>query len=538
MMRKAIIALGICSLVLVGIGASPRYLEELRIGGGYGDSGTDLEGDGDILTDGDVTLADESALRFGTDADYQWRFNGTALQLRDPAANVLASFTDQGTTGDLALTGALGVTGAITGSHSGNAITIGSSCVMSSPPAIGGVVPAAGAFTTLSGTGTTGNIITGTASSTGTGVYGTSASGYGVNGNSTSGSGIRGTSAMGFAGNIRQTGVMTGDSSNSGLLVIRNVSDGGNAYDATGAVLDVIDNSTNTGTHGALFAGTVSSVLKMTFDPRVPDGASAVAYMIDTSSTLSTAGAKLLSIRNAGVEKAYIGYDGSGYFAGNVAYADSTYVWFGADGEFRLGYDGSYLNLNDKDGNNFSTVEDSGTQGTFNFKNVVQVGSNDVGGGLVDVYGDSSAIGARLRLYNSAAEDTNAEQYMLEAAGDNLNIGYAGAELVLSYTGALTVPGRIVGSTITTFTADDTAPSVASGNVFKVPDTWTADHYIAAFADAAVGQQIVIIGGDSDCAISPGDHMKITAQWTASPGDTLHLVYDGTTWYEISRSNN
>jgi hypothetical protein len=147
-------------------------------------------------------------------------------------------------------------------------------------------------------------------------------------------------------------------------------------------------------------------------------------------------------------------------------------------------------------------------------------------------------MGARLRLFNSAEEDTNAEQYMLEAAGDNLNIGYAGAELVLSYTGALTVPGRIVGTTITTFTADDTSPSVASGNVFKVPDTWTAGNSITAFDAGAVGQQIVVIGGDSDCAVLAGAHMKIAATWTASPGDTLCLVYDGTDWFEISRSDN
>ena len=64
-MRKYVVTLGLCSVVLLAIGASPRYLEELRIGGGYGNSGADFEGDGDILTNGNITLADESALRFG-----------------------------------------------------------------------------------------------------------------------------------------------------------------------------------------------------------------------------------------------------------------------------------------------------------------------------------------------------------------------------------------------------------------------------------------------------------------------------------------
>jgi hypothetical protein len=50
----------------------------------------------------------------------------------------------------------------------------------------------------------------------------------------------------------------------------------------------------------------------------VVDGASAVAYYTDTNSALSTAGAKLWSFRNATSEKAYIGYDGTGYFGGIV----------------------------------------------------------------------------------------------------------------------------------------------------------------------------------------------------------------------------
>ena len=54
-MRKRIVMIGACALVLVAVGSSPRYLEELRIGGGYGeavDGGADLEADGDIWSDG------------------------------------------------------------------------------------------------------------------------------------------------------------------------------------------------------------------------------------------------------------------------------------------------------------------------------------------------------------------------------------------------------------------------------------------------------------------------------------------------------
>jgi len=52
--------LAVLGAMLLGIGANPRYLEELRIGGGYGDpvdGGADFEHDGDIHTDGEVTAA-------------------------------------------------------------------------------------------------------------------------------------------------------------------------------------------------------------------------------------------------------------------------------------------------------------------------------------------------------------------------------------------------------------------------------------------------------------------------------------------------
>ena len=48
------------------------------------------------------------------------------------------------------------------------------------------------------------------------------------------------------------------------------------------------------------------------------DGATAVAATINTSTAWSTAGAKLESWKNNGTEKAYIGYSGTGYFAGAV----------------------------------------------------------------------------------------------------------------------------------------------------------------------------------------------------------------------------
>jgi hypothetical protein len=58
-MRRPIVILAACALCLLAVGPAPRYLEQLRIGGGYGsapDGGADFEANGDILTDGNVTV--------------------------------------------------------------------------------------------------------------------------------------------------------------------------------------------------------------------------------------------------------------------------------------------------------------------------------------------------------------------------------------------------------------------------------------------------------------------------------------------------
>ncbi len=100
-MRDKLVIAG-CALVLagavvLGIGANPRYLEELRTGGGYGDSvdgGADFEADGDILTDGHITAAsfngvDPSQLEqvYIEDSDEGQEFPGTD-HTADQATNI------------------------------------------------------------------------------------------------------------------------------------------------------------------------------------------------------------------------------------------------------------------------------------------------------------------------------------------------------------------------------------------------------------------------------------------------------------------
>jgi len=102
----------VCGLVLLAIGPAPRYIEELAIGGGFGettDGGAWLEKDGDITTDGTISLNDDKAVTFGGDDDYQLVHDGTdnRLEVRDGANNELLTLHDTGSAADVVASGSV-----------------------------------------------------------------------------------------------------------------------------------------------------------------------------------------------------------------------------------------------------------------------------------------------------------------------------------------------------------------------------------------------------------------------------------------------
>lgn len=102
----------------------------------------------------------------------------------------------------------------------------------------------------------------------------------------------------------------------------------------------------------------------------------------------------------------------------------------------------------------------------------------------------------------------------------------------------ITTTKRIVTSTVTTFTANDTTPSVAAGNIFVVPATWTAGNNITTFDDGVEGQTITIHGGDADCDVVPGATVKtnIAATWDGASGAIIIFQKIGTEWRELLRT--
>jgi hypothetical protein len=81
---------------------------------------------------------------------------------------------------------------------------------------------------------------------------------------------------------------------------------------------------TNEGSGDALYINNVGSAIafqigsqKTVFNPSVADSGGSIAYILDTLNNLVTTGAKLLSLRNQGTEKAYVDKDGNVYSQGN-----------------------------------------------------------------------------------------------------------------------------------------------------------------------------------------------------------------------------
>ncbi len=67
-------------MTLANTGSAPRYVENLRIGGGYGsspDGGVDLDSAGNVAADGDLTL--DGSLLVATDATVEGEFAVTGI---------------------------------------------------------------------------------------------------------------------------------------------------------------------------------------------------------------------------------------------------------------------------------------------------------------------------------------------------------------------------------------------------------------------------------------------------------------------------
>jgi len=105
------------------------------------------------------------------------------------------------------------------------------------------------------------------------------------------------------------------------------------------------------------------------------------------------------------------------------------------------------------------------------------------------------------------------------------------------------VPSLFNGDLYVSFPDGDTAPSVANGNYFKTVNTNTAGTAIIEFKDGIPGQRITVIFTDGLTTVvhnsASATHPIILKGGinAAPPADsTMEFVFDGSKWYEVSRS--
>lgn len=138
----------------MAIGTNPRYLEELAVGGGYGDpenGGADFEKNGDISTDGNVTL--KGVLSAGSTpqalTDANGEIDGSKIQSGTVDASKMDGTGDY-TVNDLTATGDLAVAGVstLTGLEVTDSTDLGSDVVVNGTMELDSDWPDKGAPTT------------------------------------------------------------------------------------------------------------------------------------------------------------------------------------------------------------------------------------------------------------------------------------------------------------------------------------------------------------------------------------------------------
>jgi hypothetical protein len=434
-MRKRVIVIGVCALALLAVGSNPHYLEELRIGGGYGepvDGGADFDRAGNIVTDGSVT-AEGGSVEAGRDSSVRGVMTGWDGSGGN-APGCLKLGSANGTVGYLFVSNdraGLRIHSALpTSDTDGTWLKAQTVADLSAPPAIGGTTPNTGKFTSLDVTGTA-----------------RVASGE-----------LIGSATLSPEAALH---VRSGDSGFTGSR---------NWRIATGMLLEHSDD---------------------------------VILELQSPATKNT--------------EIWFG-DAASETAGRVRYEHAT--------------DSMHFYVSDQDRVSISAGGDVECAGDIMAKKGgVTAGTYNSLRGMVVAYSgaNGSAPGTILlaspngTLYYLFVEDDGTFKVDTALPTSNANGTEVGAQF---------------SSTIWTFSSDDLSPDVSTGLIFKVPGTWTSGHDITFFDNAEQGQAIVIIGGDSDCVVVDGGNLKLAGNWTAAPGNTLSLVFDGADWFETARSDN
>ncbi len=554
--RQWLFTVCIAAVLLPGLGAAPRYLESLRVGGGYGDrdGGLDIESDGTLSTDGTIlaeggvtlrgplvagsaehalttdeglldagalyipaaqneSLADDddtllihdasvSATREITRADF---LSGTGEQFWNDTGDSIQPLNAPGLhiqdTGDVILPGALQVEGPVSaGTASGNSYLVkaqfegDATLASSSRTALEGQIVWSGGFHSASSI---------------QGVAGCATIGLGYS--------ATGTDIMGAVGRVTPGPVFT------------------SINRAIGVRGEVLLNQLGGMTHGIALhgrvsgsTGTVSNLYGLYIDDITQGAANYAVYTgrgacrfgddVTIAGDLELQGGTLASPGNFSVSAA------SG--AATVTVASSNFSvttsQLQQQGQMRLHNSTQPECCLDRTG----TPVDGATLGTVTFR-----GLNSASAPI-----SYAGIAGKMQETDAGSESGQLEFRLLDGGTQTTALRLDRSDAVFGAN--VSVAGALSTSALVTFTADDSTPSVRGANIFRVPDGWTSGHDITQLDDGVAGQFVTILGGDADCVFTDNAYLHLAGSWTAHPGDTLVLVCAAGAWCEISRSDN
>jgi hypothetical protein len=105
--------------------------------------------------------------------------------------------------------------------------------------------------------------------------------------------------------------------------------------------------------------------------------------------------------------------------------------------------------------------------------------------------------------------------------------------------GFLEVNGTVI-NPITVWVHGAVNATVADGNIFQGPADGGRGYSLINLLGGTAGQIVTIIGGAVDITFTQSGNMQLESigSRVLSEGDTLQLVFDGTSWYQIAYSNN
>lgn len=452
-----------------------------------------------LTVTGSGTYNDDIDIRFGTDLDIRFRYDETTDNRGEwhDGTNLLGYITDAGTTGNWGITGSL----------LANTIALHSGTTATLYNTVATTVNAFGAATTI-----TFGAATGTCTIANATVAISGATAFNV------------TPPATFTGDIADNGGDFTSTQTTFNLLNSTVTSLNFAGAATTLNIGNASGTTN-------WSGTVDFASRIALGSAGAPSAGSQIYIIHrpTDTTGSVYGQQVYLQPNAGGSSS-ASYIGMGFILS--AYSAQTYSSgiSGVNGIIDTGIAGSTV-----------AVGRGINVGTWNSG----AGTITTATGLyVDVYGTVGSI----PTWQGIQIDTNTDTGATAVGSTNkygINIGAIYGASALNYAlytnaGEASLGDVLALRTVTAITADDATPDVSTGNHFTIPSTWTAAANITMFDAGTTGQVIYITAapGDTDCVVTDGGNLLIAGNWTADPGDTLTLWFNGTNWYELARAAN